>query len=79
MLYLRYNDRVTLRGDKDTGLNFKLDVGLYRLNQQVACQRYRQTFLDANSKISAAVAYVRNVKNTLVAAIAPRTQAFGIA
>jgi hypothetical protein len=26
----------------NTGLNFKLDVGLYRLNQQVACQRYRQ-------------------------------------
>ncbi len=26
-----------------TGLNFKLDVGLYRLYQQVACQRYRQT------------------------------------
>jgi len=24
------------------GLNFKLDVGLYRLNPQVACQRYRQ-------------------------------------
>jgi len=22
-----------------TGLNFKLDVGLYRLHQQVACQR----------------------------------------
>lgn len=34
------------------GLTFKLDIGLYRLNQQVACQRYRQTFLDANSKIS---------------------------
>lgn len=24
-----------------TGLNFKLDVGLYQLDQQVACQRYR--------------------------------------
>jgi hypothetical protein len=22
-----------------TGLNFKLDVGLYQLNQQAACQR----------------------------------------
>lgn len=31
-----------------TGLNFKLDVGLYQLDQQVACQRYRQTNLDAN-------------------------------
>ena len=29
------------------GLNFKLDVGLYRLDQQVACQRYRQLFLNA--------------------------------
>jgi len=26
-----------------------LDVGLYRLNQQVACQRYRQTSIDAKS------------------------------
>lgn len=31
------------------GLNFKLDVGLYRLDQQVACQRYRQTSIDAKS------------------------------
>ena len=34
-----------------TGLNFKLDVGLYRLDQQVACQRI-DNFLDAKSKIS---------------------------
>lgn len=32
------------------GLNFKLDVGHYRLDQQVACQRYRQNLLDANLK-----------------------------
>lgn len=25
------------------GAEFKLDVGLYWLDQQVACQRYRQT------------------------------------
>ncbi len=31
------------------GLNFKLDVGLYRLDQQVACQRYRQNLLIANA------------------------------
>jgi hypothetical protein len=31
------------------GLNFKLDVGLYRLDQQVACQRIGKPFLDANS------------------------------
>jgi len=34
------------------GLNFKLDIGLYQLDQQVACQRYRQNFLDANNKVS---------------------------
>jgi len=28
-----------------------LDVGLYRFDQQVACQRYRQTNLDAESKL----------------------------
>ena len=43
------------------GLTFKLDIGLYRLNQQVACQRYRQTFLDANSKISDAKAVVSDL------------------
>lgn len=32
------------------GLNFKLDVGLYRLDQQVACQRYRQTQITATRK-----------------------------
>jgi hypothetical protein len=36
----------------NTGLNFKLDVGLYRLDQQVACQRYRQNLLTANVKES---------------------------
>ncbi len=30
------------------GAEFKLDVGLYRLNQQVACQRYRQNRISAN-------------------------------
>lgn len=35
-----------------TGLNFKLDVGLYQLDQQVACQRYRQTTIDAKTSIS---------------------------
>lgn len=38
----------------DAGLNFKLDVGMLRLDQQVACQRYRQNFLDAN-KVSKTV------------------------
>jgi hypothetical protein len=33
-----------------TGLNFKLDVGLYRLDRQVACQRYRQNPLTATVK-----------------------------
>ena len=40
------------------GLNVKLDVGLYRLDQQVACQRYRQNFLDAISKIKSVAANV---------------------
>jgi len=33
------------------GLNFKLDVGLYRLELQVACQRYRQTTTDAKNSV----------------------------
>ncbi len=36
------------------GLNFKLDVGTLRLDQQVACQRYRQTITDANKPSLAA-------------------------
>ena len=43
------------------GLNFKLDVGLYRLDQQVACQRYRQNSLDAKSKVSDMVASIDNI------------------
>lgn len=50
------------------GLNFKLDVGLYRLNQQVACQRHRQNSIIATSdsltamveKVEKARAQVRN-------------------
>jgi hypothetical protein len=38
--------------NKGTGLNFKLDVGLYRLDQQVACQRYRQTTIVAKTTFS---------------------------
>ena len=38
------------------GLNFKLDVGTLRLYQQVACQRYRQTTIDANSFVAKAKA-----------------------
>ncbi len=30
------------------GAEFKLDVGLYRLESQVACQRYRQKRISAN-------------------------------
>ena len=32
-----------------TGLNFKLDVGTFRSWMQVACQRYRQNWIDAKS------------------------------
>lgn len=31
------------------GAEFKLDVGLYRLDQQVACQRYRQNPINAKA------------------------------
>jgi len=40
---------------EDVGLNVKLDVGLYQLDQQVACQRYRQNSTDAESKLTAAI------------------------
>ena len=49
------------------GLNFKLDVGLYRLDQQVACQRYRQTNLDANSKLTAMIDRVLNARQANLA------------
>jgi len=34
------------------GLNFKLDVGTLRLDQQVACQRYRQSPINATKTAS---------------------------
>lgn len=43
------------------GLNFKLDVGLYRLNQQVACQRYRQTTTNAKTSVREAMATVSDL------------------
>lgn len=47
------------------GAEFKLDVGLYRLDQQVACQRYRQPNLDATSKVSGlSTALVDSLKAT---------------
>jgi len=52
------------------GLNFKLDVGLYRLYQQVACQRIGKTFTDANLK-DRAVAFVSDKVNSLAAAFMP--------
>ncbi len=52
------------------GLNVKLDVGLYRLNQQVACQRYMTNFLDATSKFSGFVASVREVRDNIVGSVA---------
>ena len=52
------------------GLNVKLDVGLYRLDQQVACQRIDKPFTDASLKDRAktlAASIVAGVK-TLVPA-----------
>ena len=56
------------------GLNFKLDVGLYRLDSQVACQRYRQTFLIANAK-ETAKSWIAQVNETLVGRQAAYAQA----
>jgi hypothetical protein len=56
------------------GLNFKLDVGLYRLDQQVACQRYRQNFSIADAKEKVA-SWIDQVSNT----IASRQAAYELA
>ena len=39
-------------GNYVMGLNFKLDVGLYQLDQQAACQRIGKFSTDANLKES---------------------------
>jgi hypothetical protein len=57
-----------------TGLNFKLDVGLYRLDQQAACQRYRRNLLDANLK-DRFTAFVSNGLNGLATAFAVKAPA----
>jgi len=49
------------------GLNFKLDVGTLRLDQQVACQRYRQSITDANTsfaKVKSTVAAIKAMNLT---------------
>jgi hypothetical protein len=52
------------------GLNFKLDVGLYQLDQQVASQRYRE-----NPIIATRDSLIAEVK----ALFAPKTEAFAFA
>ena len=52
-----------------TGLNFKLDVGLYLLDQQVACQRI-DNYIDAKTSISDAVNNVLARRATLAPAFA---------
>jgi|GEM_PF-5038760 len=52
------------------GLNFKLDIGLYRLYQQVACQRYRQTQTTAERKSLIADLSTRLFPQTAPVAIA---------
>jgi len=47
------------------GLNFKLDVGLYQLDQQVACQRYRQNNIDAESTFTAALNKAQAFRDSL--------------
>ena len=53
------------------GLNFKLDVGLYRLDQQVACQRIGKPFTDANLK-DRFTAFVSNGLNGLATMFATK-------
>jgi hypothetical protein len=54
------------------GLNFKLDVGLYRLDQQVACQRIDETTIDATATIRERIVAA---KDAFVASFAPRALA----
>ena len=56
------------------GLNFKLDVGLYRLDQQVACQRYRQTLVIANRQST-----IKGLVNSFAASWAPKAPALSVA
>jgi len=42
------------------------------LDQQVACQRYRQNILDATSKIRDAVVFVSEGAKNLAAALTPQ-------
>jgi len=58
------------------GLNFKLDVGTLRLDQQVACQRYRQPILDAKTsvafgKVKSTVAAIKAMNLTPTFNVAP--------
>ena len=49
------------------GLNFKLDVGTLRLDQRVACQRYRQPITDAKTsfaKVKSTVAAIKQMNLT---------------
>jgi len=52
------------------GLNFKLDIGLYRLYSQVACQRYRQNQTTAERKSLIADLSARLFPQTAPVAIA---------
>jgi hypothetical protein len=53
------------------GLNFKLDVGTLRLDQQVACQRYRQPILDAKSSTSKMLAQLNGLRDFKLNGFAP--------
>ncbi len=46
------------------GAEIMLDIGRYQLDQQAACQRYRQTFLIANAKETAS-SWIDQVRGTL--------------
>jgi hypothetical protein len=53
------------------GAEFKLDVELYRLYQQVACQRYRQTTIDEKTSISSVKATVADLFQRSNLSVAP--------
>jgi hypothetical protein len=68
-----YNTYATNRGGY-AGLKYMLDIGLYRLDQQVACQRYRQNFLIAKATQKTAMNWLDQVNDTLASrqlALAP--------
>lgn len=62
---LWYNTGVVSDGDSFYGADFKLDVGLYQLVLQVACQRYRQNRINAKTSIREVIATAASAVKSL--------------